>query len=280
MILAAIALAACSSEAPPTPVPPSLATDFANYKVEAVSPPSLPSGYHGITKVTAEHGFNGDPAARFVAQGAGSLIVDNDRWFVVTARHVVVPNPETKSVAERDLGSIRSLEGRVAIASLGLQPTAIWFSTTADVAALELRREDRSLLLEVLDRDRAAPVALSTSGRVQPGATVEAWGFPAKHMPQVQMPVVSAVRDGFFVLNQALARGFSGGPVLADRVGKRELVGVVTRADDDAQQTSVLDWSTGAQLIKSTRQSTLPPHLLRVELPGSIEYRGIPLYVQ
>jgi len=244
---------ACGDPAAPahTADPATLRSEPGAYNAMAPdSAPKLSSGAYGVVKLTAEHQFEGEETASYVAQGAGTLLVSRGDWYVVTARHVVVPNPGVREIDGVTLGPLKRLRTRVAISSLGVEPTSLRYSTEHDVALLAIGPEDRARLHRIVNLDPAAPIPLREDEKaVQPGHTVEAWGYPAKHLPQLSKPAITTQQETYFVLNEALQRGYSGGPVLAPSGSGKAIAGIIIRAEDEDDQTLVLNWSLARSLL-------------------------------
>jgi len=273
----ALLLAGCAGEEPAAVLPGMLSSDPSLYQAFPAGKHQLASGFHGLVKLTAELGLSEEEGdwVTYAVQGAGSLVVKSGRWSVVTARHVLVPDPDVRTVGDEELDEVVAASTRVAIGSLGIQPQSMCFSTQDDLAVLEVGAEDQAALVRILQE--LPRVALpGRDGAVELGATVEAWGFPAMHHPQVQKPAVSARSPGFFVLNQALLRGYSGGPVIGDAGGRKRVVGIISRADDAAQQTTVLEWSKVEPLL-SGEACTASPGNIGLEFPGEAVIEGLPL---
>ncbi|MBT3291962.1 MAG: hypothetical protein HN380_31760 [Victivallales bacterium] len=189
----------------------------------------------------------------------------------MTVRHVVIPDPERPPpILDGTLKHVSNLRTRIAIGSLGVHPASLRVSGEHDLAVLELHREDWAATMDILHAHPDGPLSLHGAA-VKPGGTVQAWGFPAKEHPQVQTPVISAQSRGFFVLNQALMRGYSGGPVLS--VDGPAMAGVITRADDDADQTTVLHWALVTELMANDQG-------IEIEVPGEGVYAGKPIEVR
>jgi hypothetical protein len=231
--------------------PTALRSDPGAYKaMPQQRPPKLRSGAYGVVKLTSEHRFEGEETASYVAQGAGTLIVSGGDWSIVTARHVVVPNTNVKEIDGVTLGPLQGVGSRVAVSSLGIEPTAIRYSTEHDVALLAIAPKDHARLHAIANLDPAAPIPLTLKkGAVQAGRSVEAWGYPAKHLPQLRKPAVTTTQDTYFVLNEALQRGFSGGPVFVGSGRGKAFGGIIIRADEGDEQTIVLNWSLAETLL-------------------------------
>lgn len=241
----------CADEPPADGDPMALQTDPSAYQaMPKQRPPKLRSGAYGIVKLTAEHRFEGEETASYVAQGAGTLVVSGKDWYVVTARHVVVPSTKVQEIDGATLGPLERVSTRVAISSLSVEPTSLRYSTDHDVALLAIAPGDRARVHGIVNLDPSAPIPLREDpSAVQAGRTVEAWGYPAKHLPQLRKPAITTQQDTYFVLNQALQRGYSGGPVFAESGGRKAFAGIIIRADDADDQTMVLNWSLARALV-------------------------------
>jgi len=224
---------------------------YAGYERPEVA--HLADGLHGVIKVVGEHGMGAESV--LVAQGTGSLWVADGQWFVVTARHVVVP--DTDQVPQE-----AALWTRVALGPLGVIPQTVWVSPIEDIAILEVTGPERAELLSSVYLDSARPIA---AGEVAVGWEVEAWGFPSRHLPQLEKPSVAAVQPEYLALNSALQGGYSGGPLLVrSRSGSsKRVVGLIVRADDEADQTTTLPW----QKVHDALVATVNDAGTMIELP-------------
>jgi len=259
-------------------------TQLANYK--AVTPPlktSLVNGLHGLVKVFSEHVIKGSDrkgkavTGDYVVQGAGSVVVSDGRIFIVTAKHVVLPNTAIKALKDKkdekksiEFEEITEISAKVLVGALGVTPEALWLSRQNDVAILQIAQKDQKSVLDVYSP--FAPIEIgSPSGLVRPGLEVESWGFPARQNPQVEKVVVASVDSECFVLNRALLRGYSGGLVLIKTGETKSIGGVIFRADEQANQTSVLPWSIAARLLQAAQSNKLSPSIEKVELGNAVK---------
>lgn len=273
-------------------------TKLDNYKALRIPlKNSLANGLYGIVKVFSEHEMNGvghkgkSVTGDCVVQGAGSVVVLDGRMFIVTAKHVVVPNTAIKSLVDKknekkkiEFEEIKDIGAKVLVGSLGVVPDAVWLSFQYDVAILQIAQKDEQSVLDVYFRDPSAPIDIgSTSDSIRPGLEVESWGFPARQNPQVEKVVVASVDNECFVLNRALLRGYSGGLVLRKTGETKSIGGVIFRADEQANQTSVLPWDIAARLLQAAQSNKLSSSIEKVELGntvtlGNVAYRFNKVY--
>ena len=261
--------------------------------IDSQKSPELENGLHGLVKLFVEHKITGktlkdkDTSGSYIAKGTGGVIVHDGRWFIITARHVLVPNKDIKQFTDPEepdevieLKSTTSLGTRIVIGSASAKPSRIWFSMVHDIAILEVAGETRFALAAVLHKDAKAPISIKPNNElIEAGAEVEAWGFPAKHHPQVEKPSISSVTPKYFVLNRALLRGFSGGLVLRETqlggdVAKTPL-GIISRADDQANQTTVLDWGIAKHIFDAAVSGKELAGLVAVSVPGKTKVDGL-----
>lgn len=247
-------LAACSSQNVPPTVSPltDITTSSDNYPAAAIMQQAekTEDGLLGLVKIFAEHGFEDEEGTKgtYTSQGTGILVIREGRWFVITAKHMIVPNPDLKSIIldpedpdkEITFGNIIKTRSRVIAGYTSVEPSVIWLPVEdrIDVAVLEISEKmASSLVYRSLNADRFV------SNPFTPGHDVEVWGYPAKQSPQVQRLTISDVATDYFVLNQALEQGYSGGLVLLTEGGTEKIVaGMVIRADKDSNQSIVLTW--------------------------------------
>ena len=255
ILILAVILAACSfnKKQEETPVPTSIYihTSSENYPAanQAVSKP-VADGFLGLVKIYVEHGLKDDQgiSGTYEAQGTGSIIGANGKYYIVTARHVVIPNPELKSFIpdpqkpdeKITFGVIKNLGSRILIGYKGIEPSAIWLPTDdkLDIALLAVPEPMQQNIVY-----RSLNAAIYNSVSPAPGNDVEAWGYPAKQSPQTQKLIISDVTPEYFVLNQALLQGYSGGLVLLSNENpQKTIIGIIIRSDDKLNQSTVLSW--------------------------------------
>jgi hypothetical protein len=189
-----------------------------------------------------------------VIQGAGALVGRGGRVFVVTAAHVAMPHGQTQLVAQSDgtqvaFARVDERASRLRLGSLSVAPIGLWVDPRRDLAVLEFAAGDGDELRRSLSPDPAAPIPLLPEAEPAGGVDVEAWGYPAQVHPQVAKPSISASTEEVVVLNAALPRGYSGGPVMVVAGAKKRMVGVVSRADDANHQTTAVRWHHAAALL-------------------------------
>jgi hypothetical protein len=281
------ALAACSSQNVPATVSPltDITTSSDNYPAAAILQKSekTEDGLLGLVKIFAEHGFEDVEGTRgtYTAQGTGIVVIREGRWFIVTARHMIVPNPELKSIIldledpgkEVTFGKISNTRSRVIAGYTSIEPSVIWLPVgdRTDIAVLEISEEmASSLVYRSLNADRFV------SNPFTPGHDVEVWGYPAKQFPQVQRLTISDVATDYFVLNQALEQGYSGGLVLLSEGGTEKMVaGMVIRADRESNQSIVLTWSLVNSMLDAAANNTSSQ---KVAVNESVQYKGVSLH--
>ncbi len=318
-------LLGCSDEPTPTLERKSalLDSDTSNYPVAMQSDPvrHFSDGSVGTMKIVAGHWMNAldEDEGNFCQQalavkGTGNLIVADGQWLVVTARHNVVPrkklevqrpskDPEDeKQIVECECAEVCGV--RIALGHLAVQPSNVWISRTLDdVAVLTIADEDRDDFLVAVDEFGGGPIPLQTStAALEDGySTVEALGYPAKHARQIEANLrIGDQTDRTVTLNRALGGGYSGGPVLsATRSGDRAIIGMVTRADPQSNQSTVIKWSVIQDFVRAAieqhgfRSSEALLHgnpdkseifkrirsgssetLLHTKVPGEVQYEG------
>jgi len=277
-------LAACSSQNVPPTVSPltDITTSSDNYPAAAVlqEAEETEDGLLGLVKIFAEHGFEDVEGTRgtYTAQGTGIVVIREGRWFIVTAKHMIVPNPELKSIIldledpdkEITFGKISNTRSRVIAGYTSVEPSAIWLPNEdrIDVAVLEISEKmASSLVYRSLNADRFV------SNPFTPGHDVEVWGYPAKQSPQVQKLTISDVATDYFVLNQALEQGYSGGLVLLSEGGTEKTVaGMVIRADKESNQSIVLTWSLVNSMLDAAANNISSQ---KVVVNESIQYQDV-----
>jgi hypothetical protein len=277
-------LAACSSQNVPPTVSPltDITTSSDNYPAAAIlqEAEETEDGLLGLVKIFAEHGFEDVEGTRgtYTAQGTGIVVIREGRWFIVTAKHMIVPNPELKSIIldledpdkEITFGKISNTRSRVIVGYTSVEPSVIWLPVEdrIDVAVLEISEKmASSLVYRSLNADRFV------SNPFTPGHDVEVWGYPAKQSPQVQRLTISDVATDYFVLNQALEQGYSGGLVLLSEGGMEKTVaGMVIRADKESNQSIVLTWSLVNSMLDAAANNISSQKLAVNE---SIQYKDV-----
>ena len=291
----AIATLGCGDrEKETTEVSPLLKTSGA-YPAAREAAVERPSGVMGIVKLNCEHrivGLNGkgkEVAATVLLQGAGVVVGSNSKTMVVTAKHVVSPNSKTRSVAQivdgdetvTEFSTVSQASSRIAIGTVGLQPLSVWLSESSDLAFLEISESDLKLLLETFQKDPNAPMDLDPKYYPRPGDELEMWGYPGQHLPQVKKATVSAVQDGFFVVNAALDGGFSGGIAIFKEGGQRVPAGIVIRSSPDVDQSTVLVWGLVKKMVTDigSARSASAAGLVFVGVPGDGTVDGVPVHI-
>ena len=297
-----ITLQSCSKPSKKAPVSPESVTVDSPYiktsrekypAIASQNPPELKNGLQGLVKLFVEHKITGktlkdkDTSGSYIAKGTGGVIVHDGRWFIITARHVLVPNKDIKQFTDPEdpdevieLKSTTSLGTRIVIGSASAKPSRIWFSIVHDIAVLEVENKTQFALAAILHKDSKAPINIKPNSKlIEAGAEVEAWGFPAKHHPQVEKPSISSVTPKYFVLNRALLRGFSGGLVLRETQSDSDVVktplGIISRADDQANQTTVLDWEIAKDIFDAAISGKKLAGLVAVSVPGKTKVGGL-----
>ncbi len=224
-------------------------------------------GYQGLIRIFSRHYLLGtnikdkESKADYVVHGAGGLFSFNGKLYVLTAKHVVIPNSQIKEIKISDKGdpitfkNISLIQSEIIIGGLSVQPSTIIVSMNEDFCVMSIDDKDKPLVLKAYSKDRQAPLPIKTLTNFEniSGMKVEVWGFPAQHNPQVERVLVSVSNDKFISLNKALLRGYSGGPVFLIEQGKpqKDFVGIITRADEKANQSTVLSVSQFGQVFKA-----------------------------
>ena len=166
---------------------------------------------------------------RQVITGTGFLIKRESGPLLITARHVMAgPRVTTiKDLAGKTLGKgdyVTRATCRIRISGLAIKPTRIFLSESSDVAAFEVSKVDLDLLnLTTLTVKKET---VRTDDRVQ------IWGYPSTSNPHsLDECIVSfSSRDlSYFVINQAVETGYSGGPCVLSR--GNEVVGFISRSE-------------------------------------------------
>jgi len=297
-VFIAILISGCSekddTEYPISPLHNSEAHNYPLLKQTNFS--QLPDGYQGIIRLFSRHHLFGNDKdgehtnAEFVVHGAGSLISFNNSLYILTAKHVILPNSRLRKISLNDddpieFSSISTVSSEVLIGGLGIEPIQITFSQKDDVCILSVSDSDRNKIIQTFSRDGQAPINFISADDtgLNPGIYVEAWGFPAQHNPQVEHVLISAVNVGQLILNKALLRGYSGGPVfsLPKNSSQKAFVGIIIRADDKANQSMVLPRSSISSILVCVRDNQPIAGISRVKKSqeaqfGDVKYRFIP----
>jgi hypothetical protein len=281
---------ACKSDQIDTVGPASLyiETDPQNYPAISNNAKSenFPDTFLGLVKVFVEHGFKDEKGVSgwIRAQGSGSLVVYNDRWFVITAKHIVFPNPDTTSIIMKGEKSNKTIEfknvietgSRVVIGNTGIQPSTLWLPTNdnIDIAILEIPKDlQPSLIFRTLDNTNTN----YSDNNIQQlilGSDVEVWGYPARQSPQMKKVGISDVAKGYFVLNQALEPGFSGGLALSPiENSQKRIIGMIIRSDDEVSQSTVINWSDILFTLDSVVNRT--EYIRLMELNDTVDNDGV-----
>lgn len=251
----------------------------------------LNDGYHGVIRVFSRHYLVGinqkdkEAKANYFGHGAGGLFSYNGRLYVLTAKHVVIPNAQIKeiktSVKEDPITfkKITSIQSEILIGGLSVQPNNIIVSQNEDFCIMSIEDKDKTLIMKTYSKDRQAPIAVNTVSSFEniSGMDVEAWGFPAQHNPQIERVLVSASNDKFISLNKALLRGYSGGPVFLMEKGKtqKDFVGIIIRADDTANQSIVLPINKFSQALSSLSSGHKLSHITHVNRGGETTINNV-----
>lgn len=171
--------------------------------------------------------------------GTGFLVIYENKSFIVTAAHVIsgsrgpnsITDPLTGKVFNRD--SILSVANRIRVSDLSFTPIRIAVDAANDLAIIELHSDDlRVLTLQPLNLFRRS---IGRNPDVVPPTIrtpVQLWGFPSSNQPQLVASgvAISSVEGNFFVLNQPMLPGFSGGPVINS---DQFILGVVSRSTNN-----------------------------------------------
>lgn len=290
-------LAACASEkVSPTPLPPliDIVTSPKNYPVlatqaKANSSPkdssSPKNSFFGLVKLFVEHGLEDIKGTRgtYAAQGTGSVFTRNKRWFIVTAKHIVIPNLNLQSIVldpskpdkKITFEKINKTSASVLIGYLSVEPIAIWLPTddNIDVAVLEFSEDaSASVTSTALSLSVNSNNYLSiTTGLL--GREIKVWGYPAKQSSQMQKPSISDVSPatGYIVVNQSLEQGYSGGLALLTEGDSEKILGMVIRTDQTSQQSIILGWSVVNSILDAAANNTSV--VRKVKLSESVTYK-------
>jgi len=232
------------------------------------------SGVLGVVRITTRFRVRGtvddDSVSLALAiNGSGVVLNHDQRLFVVTARHVVVPAPPSgdirvkrapprswasKAVAflrsEWDTYSFDSIDGAsvaVAVGYLAARPERMAFTVESDCAILEFSRDQEHLVYSSYFRNSHAPLPYLGVGLPSSGQVVQVWGFPEDVTPQLEENRVVTGDRKSITLNRSLAPGFSGG-FLAATPGHSP-VGIVTRSDEERGQSLSVPWGEVERLL-------------------------------
>lgn len=181
---------------------------------------------------------------RLVEQKASELPIKGSFWAVqaggdiilVTAAHVLGINWQPAQIDghiidNKKLGFLKGVTTRVLLGTLAYTPSRIGYVKGVNDAAFLLPKDQRML-------NTVTPVALSDTPPIS-GERVRIVGYPGTPYPQTMEMIVTDVHEnqGFFILNQPVDGGYSGGVVL-NAAGKA--YGVIVNTDPGNKQTTVL----------------------------------------
>jgi hypothetical protein len=217
----------------------------------------LQEGFNGIVKIFVEHGFEDatHTTGTYEAEGTGSVFVNNHHIYIITAKHVIVPSHEIKSIIidpkdsskKINFGKIVLVGSRVSIGKNGNPPSVIWFSADSklDVAILEISDSDnQSLIINPLDASIDPDLLRDPKSVLTPGLDADIWGFPSTQSPQMEKLNITDINSQFFVLNRALSGGYSGGIVIfSNNNMEKSIAGMVIRSDSQSNQSTSIPWN-------------------------------------
>lgn len=261
-----------------------LETDIRNYPAIAnnSTTKNYTDSYLGLVKIFTEHGFrdNKGKVGSLNARGTGCLVVYHNRWFVLTARHIIVPNPKTRSIIIKeqriDFDRIIETGSRIAISNIGIEPLSLWLPTdeNVDVAVIEIPKE---MQRSIVYRDLGKLDKYNTNKNdftISLGSDVEVWGYPAKQSPQMkQIEISDIIKEGYFVLNQAVEPGYSGGLILLPMKNtQKTIIGMVIRSDVEAEQSIAIAWPVVLSILSSAANQT--EFTKKMELNEAQKYIG------
>jgi len=176
---------------------------------------------------------------RSLGKGSFWAVQTPDKTILITAAHVLGPlNPNWDALEidghkiDRENAFLTSVEGKVLLGTLSFEPSEIGrVKEVNDADAAFLTTKDSHILKTI------KPLVLSDSAP-EYGENVQVVGYPGTVVPQPATMSVAWVQEdkGFFVLNQAVDDGYSGGIVL-NSSGKA--YGVIVNTDAQ-KQTNVL----------------------------------------
>jgi len=253
---------------------------------------NVTNGVYGVIKILSEHTLIGpkpksyldrvikEEAARasFVVKGAGVVLFEKGRMFVVTAKHVIVPNAGLRKIQDKEntkktteFSKVTDLQSRVSIGSLSVSPEVVFLSTSSDLAVMSVAARDQKAVLDSFFRDPAAPIDLYTPAVVLPGSEVEAWGFPAKYTPQLEKAFASSVGANDIVVNKCLGRGFSGGIVLVSQPPHKLPAGIVVRADEHDNQSIVIPWQQVLETLRVASGEKTDGAVVKAEIDKPVD---------
>ncbi|NUM32956.1 MAG: trypsin-like peptidase domain-containing protein [Candidatus Brocadiae bacterium] len=200
--------------------------------------------YDNVVKITCqlkyqykEFGWiwNSEKTISTIIYGTG-FVLDGK---IVTSKHVVCGLAlEDYQAIQGEDGNIvqfnknvileKLIESKVRIGGLGIEPERIYISLKYDLAFLKISSE----ALETL---RLQKLNVSHE-EMYVGKKVEAWGFPSTSNPQVNIDLkITSIKDDWFVLNQSLEPGFSGGPIIDQN---NHVLGIISRSE--AKQSRII----------------------------------------
>jgi hypothetical protein len=160
----------------------------------------------------------------------------SDKPIFVTAAHVLGLNWEPGWIGghtiDRETAFLRNVKARALIGTLAYEPSDIGRAKDANDAAFLMARDSMAFkTVRFLSLSDSPP---------QYGETVQVVGYPGTPVQQFATTSVTSVNEdaGFFVLNQAVDDGYSGGVVLNSSGEKA--YGVIVNTDSAHKQTTVL----------------------------------------
>lgn len=282
-----LAIACTSRPAFPSPVPSFSADNYPVLRGMSGERPDAEQRYIGLVKVYAEHHVRDRKGTEgsYLVQGAGTLITivtsGQQRLYVITARHVVVPSPFIKTLVlnhedpkrkkEIKFDKINEVWSRVLV-GIGVEPSAILLAKTregvlSDIALLEIPIKEYISLKPYLHLfTRLSPPSVEQKIEELVGSEVRVWGYPAGLSPQAASGccIVTDIRPAYMILNQDLIGGYSGGLVLHS--DGKTILGMPVRSDKEAHQTIALRWDTVESLLNdpSSLQRVAPGDFIEI----------------
>lgn len=253
-----------------TPSSSLILTSSDNYPAaKLITPVPRKDGFLGLVKIFVEHGIMDDEGktGTYLAQGTGSVFSINGQHYIVTAKHVVIPNAGLKEFIPNPekpkdkvtLNKVESLGARILLGYTGIEPSSVWIpvNDNPDIAILTIPDDKlSSLVIRSIDARMGNNNAVSNNV-FEPGSDVEVWGYPAKQSPQTQRMIISDVKSEYFVLNQALLQGYSGGLVLLPTDDNTKIIiGMIIRSDDKVNQSTVVPWNEISAVLDGAINST------------------------
>lgn len=181
----------------------------------------------------------GERAGSVTHAGAASgfAIRHNGQLFILTSAHVIsgpakpdrMTDPKADRVVARN--QITSSKFRVRVSELSFRPDHILVDAASDLAILTLPDGAEEVL-------RLHEFELATS-RPSVRDIASIWGFPGTGHQQMKEGFrITDLQSNFFVINESLEPGFSGGPV----VDKNQfLLGVASRSTANQARVSNLN---------------------------------------